>query len=104
MASPGPTPAGRTRTAWWSAETEPLIEAAGRLCAVQFLAGVAGYTLPDRAEPDADYPYFAEVADAATTGAATVLGDEPVRGNVGGSWRRPPVAAGGEPLVSVAAP
>ena len=31
-----------------AAATDPLIEAAGRLCAVQLLAGNAGYTLPDR--------------------------------------------------------
>ena len=35
-----------------SVDVGPLIEAAGRLCAVQLFAGVAGYTLPDRAEPD----------------------------------------------------
>ena len=53
-----------------SADTGPLIEAAGRLCAAQLLSGVAGYTLPDRAEPDADYPSFTEVAGDATGSAA----------------------------------
>ena len=44
-----------------SADTSLLIKAAGRLCAAQLLSGTAGYTLPDRAEPDGDYPSFAEV-------------------------------------------
>ena len=44
-----------------SADTSLLIEAAGRLCAAQLLSGAAGYTLPDRAEPDGDYPSFTEV-------------------------------------------
>ena len=58
-----------------SADTEPLIEAAGRLCAAQLLSGVAGYTLPDRAKPDADYPSFTEVAsDAPGSAARSVLG------------------------------
>lgn len=58
-----------------SADKGPLIEVAGRLCAAQLLSGVAGYTLPDRAEPDADYPSFTEVASDATKGAArNVLG------------------------------
>ena len=39
-----------------AADRDPLLDAAGRLCAVQLLAGNAGYTLPDRAEPDGDYP------------------------------------------------
>ncbi|MDE0191615.1 MAG: hypothetical protein OXQ90_09685 [Gammaproteobacteria bacterium] len=58
-----------------SADKGPLIEAAGRLCAAQLLSGVAGYTLRDRAEPDADYPSFTEVASDATKGATrNVLG------------------------------
>ena len=58
-----------------SADTGPLIEAAGRLCAAQLLSGAAGYTLPDRAEPDGDYPSFTEVAGEAGGGTArTVLG------------------------------
>ena len=44
-----------------SADASQLIEAAGRLCAAQLLSGAAGYTLPDRAEPDGDYPSFTEV-------------------------------------------
>ena len=44
-----------------SADTAALIEAAGRLFAMHLLAGVAGYTLPDRAEPDGDFPSFTEV-------------------------------------------
>ena len=42
-------------------DIDALIEAAGRLCAAQLLSGAAGYTLPDRAEPDSDYPSFMEV-------------------------------------------
>lgn len=42
-------------------DTGPLIEAAGRLCAVQLLSGGAGYTLPDRTEPEADYPSVGQV-------------------------------------------
>ena len=58
-----------------SANTGSLIEAAGRLCAVQLLSGVAGYTLPDRAEPDGDYPSFTEVAGVTGGGTArNVLG------------------------------
>ena len=44
-----------------TADANALIEAAGRLCAVQILAGNAGYTLPDHAEPDEDYPSVTEV-------------------------------------------
>ena len=44
-----------------SVDIDPLIEAAGRLCAAQLLSGSAGYTLPDRAEADGDYPSFTEV-------------------------------------------
>ena len=57
-----------------TADTAPLIEAAGRLCAVQLLAGNAGYTLPDRAAPDDDYPSLAEVAVDAGDPARQVLG------------------------------
>ena len=46
-----------------TADTEPLLDAAGRLCAVLLLAGHAGYTLPGRAEPDGDYPSLAEIND-----------------------------------------
>ena len=38
-----------------------LIEMAGRLCSVQLLSGTAGFTLPDRTDPDCDYPSFMEV-------------------------------------------
>ena len=55
-------------------DTDPLIEAAGRLCAVQLLAGNAGYSLPDRAEPDDDYPSLAEVVGDAGGRARQVLG------------------------------
>ena len=57
-----------------AAVTDPLIEAAGRLCAVQLLAGNAGYTLPDRAEPDDDYPSLAEVGGDLRGDAWQVLG------------------------------
>ena len=58
-----------------SADTSLLIEAAGRLCAAQLFSGAAGYTLPDRAEPDGDYPSFTEVAGEMGDGAArNVLG------------------------------
>ena len=53
-----------------SADTGPLIEAAGRLCAAQLLSGTAGYTLPDRAEPDGDYPLFTEVGGETGGGPA----------------------------------
>ena len=53
-----------------SADTNTLIEAAGRLCAAQLLSGAAGYTLPDRAEPDGDYPSFTEVYGEVKGGAA----------------------------------
>ncbi len=58
-----------------SADVNPLIKAAGRLCAAQLLSGVAGYTLPDKAEPDDDYPSFTEVCGAIEDGTArNVLG------------------------------
>ena len=57
-----------------AAATDPLIEAAGRLCAVQLLAGNAGYTLPDRSEPDVDYPSLAEVDGDLQGNAGQVLG------------------------------
>lgn len=44
-----------------STDATMLIEAAGRLCAAQLLSGAAGYTLPDRAEPDDEHPSLAEV-------------------------------------------
>ena len=58
-----------------SADTSLLIEAAGRLCAAQLLSGAAGYTLPDRAEPDGDYPSVTEVYGEVGDGTArNVLG------------------------------
>ena len=58
-----------------SADPSLLIAAAGRLCAAQLLSGAAGYTLPDRAEPDGDYPSFTEVDGEVGDGTArNVLG------------------------------
>ena len=52
-----------------------LIKVAGRLCAAQLLSGSAGYTLPDRAEPDGDYPSFTEFCGEVGDGTArNVLG------------------------------
>ena len=56
------------------ADPEPLIETAGRLCAVQLLSGGAGYTLPDRAVPDGDYPLITEIAGEALGRARQALG------------------------------
>ena len=44
-----------------STDASMLIEAAGALCAAQLLSGSAGYTLPDRAEPDDEYPSLKRV-------------------------------------------
>ena len=41
-----------------TSDVGPLIEAAGRLCAVQLISGAAGFTLPGRAESDSDFPAF----------------------------------------------
>ena len=57
-----------------TSDTGALLEAAGRLCAAQLLSGGAGYTLPDRAEPDGDYPSLAEVDGEARGGARLALG------------------------------
>ena len=57
-----------------NADIAPLIKAAGRLCAVQLLAGTAGYTLPDRAEPDDAYPSLTEVDGEARSRMRQVLG------------------------------
>ena len=58
-----------------STETGRLIESAGRLCAAQLISGIAGYTLPDRAEPDHDFPSFTEVyGGMANDFARNVLG------------------------------
>ena len=68
-------PNGEHRAANPSAfASDLLIEAAGRLCAVQLLTGNAGYTLPDRAEPDEDYPSVAEVDCDLQGHARQVLG------------------------------
>ena len=53
-----------------SADTTLLIEVAGRLCAAQLLSGAAGHTLPGRAEPDGDYPSFADVYQGVGDAAA----------------------------------
>ena len=72
--------ASRTESTWRrtrrSADKGPLIEAAGRLCAAQLLSGVAGYTLRDRAEPDADFPFLHRTSPATRPRSATrnVLG------------------------------
>ena len=58
-----------------AADTSALIKAAGRLCAAQLLSGAAGYTLSDRAAPDADYPAVTEVGGGAKGDTArNVLG------------------------------
>ena len=58
-----------------SPDTNPLIDAAGRLCAAQILSGTVGYTIPGRAEPDDDYPSLTEVYGDVGNGAArNVLG------------------------------
>ena len=70
------------------ADTGSLIEAAGRLCAVQLLSGNAGYTLPDRAEPDGDYPSLADV-DADPQGRGGRRSAPGCSRECGkGSWRR----------------
>ncbi|MCY4438593.1 MAG: hypothetical protein OXE53_00055 [Deltaproteobacteria bacterium] len=55
-------------------DIDPLIGAAGRLCAAQLLSGGAGYTLPDRAEPDGDFPSIMEVDSEARGRARQALG------------------------------
>ena len=55
-------------------DTNALIRAAGRLCAAQLISGAAGYTLPDRAEPDEDYPALTDVCGDAYHPARKVLG------------------------------
>ena len=57
-----------------AADTDPLLMEAGRICALQLLAGNAGYTLPDRAEPDSDYPLLAAVGNGPGSRARQVLG------------------------------
>lgn len=57
-----------------STDDESLIEAAAELCAVQLLSGAAGYTLPDKAQPDSDYPSVAEVDGNPGSHARKALG------------------------------
>ena len=58
-----------------SADVGLLIEAAGRLCAAQLISGTAGFTLPDRADPDSHFPAFTEVyGGKADASARNVLG------------------------------
>ena len=57
-----------------TADANVLLEVAGRLCAVQILAGTAGYTLPDLAEPDQEYPSVTEVTVDADGRSRRVLG------------------------------
>ena len=58
-----------------SADADLLIEAAGRLCATQLISGTVGYTLPDRAEPDGDFPSFTDVyGGVGASSAKNVLG------------------------------
>ena len=57
-----------------AADAASLIEAAGRLCAAQLLSGGAGYTLPDRAQPEAGYPSLVEVDHNPRGFARYVLG------------------------------
>ena len=57
-----------------SSNTGQLVEAAGRLCAVQVLTGVAGYTLTDRATPDTDYPSLEEIDGDVADHSRQVLG------------------------------
>ena len=65
-----------------------LIEAAGRLCAAQLISGSAGYTLPDRAEPDADYPSFTEAyGGVRDSNARNVLGTRLFIGEAEGKLR-----------------
>ncbi len=58
-----------------SADTGLLIDAAGRLCAAQLISGAVGYSLPDRAEPDGDFPFFTKVyGEIGYNNARNVLG------------------------------
>lgn len=51
-------------------DLDQLIHAAGRLCAAQLFSGVAGYTLPDKAKPDDDYPAYTDVDTAVGNSSA----------------------------------
>ena len=63
-----------------AADRAPLLNAAGRLCTVQLLADHAGYTLPDRAEPDGDYPSLADIGEDMQSRARQVLGTRLFKG------------------------
>ena len=63
-----------------AADTKPLLNVAGRLCAVQLLAGHAGYSLPDLAEPDGDYPSLADIGEDMQGRARQVLGTRLFKG------------------------
>ncbi len=57
-----------------TADVDALLEAAGRLCAVQILAGNAGFTLPELAEPDREYPSLSEVVDETDAWSRRAIG------------------------------
>lgn len=57
-----------------TADANALLDAAGRLCAIQIMAGNAGYTLPDLAEPDQEYPSVSELAADTDGRSRQVLG------------------------------
>ena len=57
-----------------SSDIARLIEVASGICAVQMLTGIAGYTLPDRATPDSDYPSLEEIYGEVAGDARRVLG------------------------------
>ena len=63
-----------------AADRAPLLNAARRLCTVQLLADHAGYTLPDRAEPDGDYPSLADIGEDMQSRARQVLGTRLFKG------------------------
>ena len=92
-------PNGEHRAADSSAtDADALIDAAGRLCVAQVLSGTAGYTLPDRAEPDEDYPPVRDGCGESQDPARRVLGTRlfvgvapgklaPAHRQVADSWR-----------------
>ncbi len=69
-----------------SGDIEKFVEAAGGLCAVQVLTGIAGVTLTDRATPDGDYPALEEIAGEAGGHARSVLGTRLFVGVSGGRF------------------
>ena len=62
-------------------DPDSLLDVAGRLCAVQFLAGHAGYTFPGRAKPYSDYPSLVEVCSDPQGLAGSVLGTRLFKGD-----------------------